>query len=178
MKICALVLIFAMTAAALPAETPPRGSPPKPPVAASKPERADRLLVEKAARKMTLFAGSETLRSYRIALGRQPVGDKQCQGDCRTPEGFYVIDSRNPKSQYHRSLHVSYPSPADVADANKRGCAPGGAICIHGLPNGFGYLGPVHTLSDWTLGCIAVTDQEIEEIWKLVPNGTPIEIRP
>lgn len=122
--------------------------------------------------------GDTVVKSYRIALGGVPKGHKECQGDNRTPEGHYIIDSRNKSSKYHRSLHVSYPNPADIRAAKKRGCNPGGDIMIHGLPNGYGWTGASHTAIDWTLGCIAVTNKEIEEIWRLVPNGTPIEIKP
>ena len=103
---------------------------------------------------------------------------KTYKGDNRTPEGFYTIDGRNPGSHYHRSIHVSYPNAQDRARAKKLGKDPGGDIFIHGLPNGQGWIGKAHVLHDWTLGCIAVTDEEIEEIWKLVPNGTVVEIRP
>jgi murein L,D-transpeptidase YafK len=103
---------------------------------------------------------------------------KTRQGDHRTPEGVYVINGRNAQSQFHRSLHISYPNAADRERAHKLGVSPGGDIFIHGLPNGYGLIGAAHRAHDWTDGCIAVTDQEIEEIWKLVDNGTLIEIRP
>ncbi len=141
-------------------------------------EPADRVVIEKSLRKLTLLRGDTVLKTYKIALGGQPVGRKECQGDNRTPEGRYVVDSRNKKSHYHWSLHISYPNAADRANAKKKKCNPGGDIFIHGLPNGYGWMGKLHTAHDWTLGCIAVTDQEIEEIWHLVPNGTPVEIKP
>jgi murein L,D-transpeptidase YafK len=125
-----------------------------------------------------LMRGDKELKTYRIALGSHPVGPKTCVGDHRTPEGNYVIDSRNARSQYHRSLHVSYPNQKDVARSKGVCKNPGGDIFIHGLPNGQGWVGKAHALRDWTLGCIAVTDEEIEEIWKAVPNGTPVEIKP
>lgn len=139
---------------------------------------ADRILIEKKARKLTLLRGSVVIRSYRIALGNSPEGPKTCQGDCRTPEGHYVIDGRNKSSHYHWSLHISYPNEADRMAARKHKCRPGGDIFIHGLPNGYGWIGQAHRMRDWTLGCIAVTNEEIEEIWHLVPNGTAVEIRP
>ena len=139
---------------------------------------ADRILIEKEARKLTLYRGEKAIRTYLIALGSQPVGKKLCEGDNRTPEGRYVIDARNKKSRFHWSLHVSYPNPDDRRAAKKIGCNPGGDIMIHGLPNGQGQIGKLHAAHDWTLGCIAVTDQEIEEIWELVPNGTPVLIVP
>lgn len=141
-------------------------------------EKADRIFIAKAARKLNLYRGDRLLKTYRIALGRQPVGPKRCQGDRRTPEGRYRIVGRNGGSHYHRSLRVSYPNAEDWRAARKSGCNPGGDIMIHGLPNGYGWLGRLHARSDWTLGCIAVTNEEIEEIWVLVPDGTPVEIMP
>lgn len=140
--------------------------------------QADRILVRKAARELVLFRQGKVLKSYRIALGRNPVGPKRRQGDSRTPEGLYTISGRNPGSAFHRALRVSYPSAADRARARREGVSPGGDIMIHGLPNGQGYIGAAHRLTDWTDGCIAVTNQEIEEIWRLAPNGTPVLIEP
>ena len=117
------------------------------------------------------------LKSYRIALGGQPIGPKQQEGDMKTPEGLYTIDYRNPHSDYHLSLHISYPGPEDVRRTDAQGVSPGGDIMIHGLPNGMRWLGMSHR-KDWTAGCIAVTDEEIEELWRIIPDGTPIEIRP
>lgn len=139
---------------------------------------ADHVVVEKQARRLTLMRANRVLKTYTIALGGQPRGPKVCQGDKRTPEGTYVIDSRNGNSRFHRALHVSYPNAMDREAAKKARCNPGGDIMVHGLPNGYGWLGRSHTLRDWTSGCIAVTNGEIEEIWQLVPNGTPIEIKP
>jgi murein L,D-transpeptidase YafK len=144
----------------------------------AKEEPADRIVIEKAARKLMLYRGQNAIRTYCIALGGQPTGKKQCQGDNRTPEGQYIIDGRNKNSRYHWSLHVSYPNQADRERAKIIGCNPGGDIMIHGLANGYGWIGKLHTAHDWTLGCIAVTDKEIEEIWELVPNGTPVVINP
>jgi murein L,D-transpeptidase YafK len=141
-------------------------------------EAADRIVIEKAAREMTLYRGQNEMRSYRIALGSHPTGKKQCQGDNRTPEGRYIIDGRNKNSRYHLSLHISYPNAADREAAKELRCNPGGDIMIHGLANGYGWVGKLHTAYDWTLGCIAVTNQEIEEIWSLVPDGTPVVINP
>lgn len=127
---------------------------------------------------MVLMGTGKVIKAYKIALGSEPTGPKTRQGDHRTPEGVYVIDSRNSSSQFHRALHISYPSAADRERARKLGVSPGGDVFIHGLPNGYGFIGAAHRARDWTDGCIAVTDKEIEEIWKLVPNGTPIEIQP
>lgn len=139
---------------------------------------ADRIIIEKAARKLCLYRRNSLLKTYKIALGPNPVGHKRRQGDGRTPEGRYVIDSRNSRSAFHRALHISYPNVEDRRNARRRGVSPGGDILIHGLPNGWGHIGIAHVVRDWTLGCIAVTNEEIEEIWRVVPNGTPVEIRP
>jgi murein L,D-transpeptidase YafK len=140
--------------------------------------RADRIVIIKSARSMTLFSGDKILKTYKVALGTVPVGPKQTEGDHKTPEGNYVIDNKNSQSIFHLSLHISYPSPADRERARKLGSNPGGDIMIHGLAKQFAYLGPLHRQVDWTEGCIAVTNAEIEEIWKLVPVGTRVEIRP
>jgi murein L,D-transpeptidase YafK len=120
----------------------------------------------------------QVIKAYSIALGRNPVGPKTRQGDGKTPEGIYSISGRNPASAFYRALRISYPNPADRAHAKKLGVAPGGDIMIHGLPNGQGHIGKAHRLTDWTEGCIAVTDAEIEEIWRLVPDGTKVKINP
>ena len=132
--------------------------------------RADLVVVSKQKREMVLLRGESVLRTYRIALGREPVGPKRQEGDGRTPEGRYTIDRRNPKSKYHLSLHISYPDAADVTRAREEGVEPGGDIMIHGLRDGIRMEG------DWTQGCIAVTDEEMDEIWGLVGDGTPIWI--
>jgi hypothetical protein len=154
-----------------------RGSEP-PSGAGARVLRADRVLVEKHAHRLTLLRGGTVLRTYRVALGREPSGDKVCQGDHRTPEGLFTIDFHLPASRFHRALHVSYPDAAHRSAARRRGCAPGAAIMIHGIKNGLGWLGPLHRTIDWTDGCIAVTDDDIEEIYAAVPDGTPVEIRP
>jgi murein L,D-transpeptidase YafK len=140
--------------------------------------QADRIVIVKSERTLTLFRAGKILKTYKVALGTTPVGAKTRQGDGKTPEGLYTIDSRNPHSQFHLSLHVSYPNTADRARAAKLKANPGGDIMIHGLPPAYAYLGPLHRKFDWTLGCVAVTDSEIEEIWNLVPIGTPVEIKP
>jgi murein L,D-transpeptidase YafK len=132
--------------------------------------RADRIIVNKGRREMLLLRGESVLRVYRVALGREPLGHKQQEGDGRTPEGDYSIELRNPRSAYHLSLRISYPNAADRARAAELGVDPGGDIMIHGLKDGLVREG------DWTQGCIAVTDSEMDEIWALVPEGTPIRI--
>lgn len=138
----------------------------------------DRILIEKSARRLTLISQGEALKTYKIALGGNPVGPKERQGDHKTPEGSYVIDGRNRDSRYHLSLHISYPNETDRKRARELGVSPGGDIMIHGIKNGFSWVGDAHSKIDWTKGCIAVTDEEIEEIANVVPNGTIVEIRP
>ena len=118
------------------------------------------------------------LKQYRVSLGGSPVGAKTQEGDRKTPEGVYRIDYRKADSAFHRALHVSYPNYKDRARAAAAGVSPGGLIMIHGIRNGLGGLGRWHRLVDWTNGCIAVSDPEIEQIWAAVPDGTPVEIRP
>jgi tetratricopeptide (TPR) repeat protein len=138
----------------------------------------DKILIEKKQRRLTLILKGEALKIYKIALGGNPEGPKERQGDNKTPEGFYIIDSRNKDSRYHLSLHISYPNQKDKQRAKELGVSPGGDIMIHGIRNGFSSIGDLHTEFDWTKGCIAVTDEEIREIEKLAPNGTIVEIRP
>jgi murein L,D-transpeptidase YafK len=138
----------------------------------------DKVLIEKKARRLTLLSKGEAIKTYKMALGGNPVGPKEREGDGKTPEGIYAIDSRNRSSQYHLSLHISYPNDRDRKRARELGVSPGGDIMIHGIRNSFGWVGRFHTWLDWTQGCIAVTNKEIEEIDRLVPNGTVVEIRP
>jgi murein L,D-transpeptidase YafK len=138
---------------------------------------ADKIVIVKSTRTMTLLNGDKVLKTYKVALGTAPIGPKRVEGDHKTPEGNYVIDAKNAQSRFHLSLHISYPSAADQQRARKLGARPGGAIMIHGLPPSFAYLGALHRQTDWTDGCIAVSNAEIEEIWKLVPVGTRVEIR-
>lgn len=142
------------------------------------PGTANRILVEKSKRTMTLFCDAKKVRAYSISLGPNPEGHKQEEGDGRTPEGIYWIDWRNRLSKYHLSLHISYPNAEDIRSAGARGVSPGGDIMIHGLPNGAGIAGTAHLAMDWTAGCIAVTNAEIEEIWAAVPDGAEVEILP
>lgn len=139
---------------------------------------ADKILIEKKERRLTLISKGKVLKTYKIALGGNPDGPKERQGDNKTPEGTYIIDSRNKDSRYHLSLHISYPNEKDKKRAKELGVSPGGDIMIHGIKNGFSWAGDLHTEVDWTKGCIAVTDEGIEEIDKLAPNGTIVEIRP
>jgi murein L,D-transpeptidase YafK len=140
--------------------------------------KADRVEVVKSRRELTLYRGGKPLKTYKVALGGEPIGAKTRVGDHRTPEGRYVLDFRNANSRFHLSIHISYPNAADRERAKKLGVAPGGAIMIHGLPRAFAFLGSLHRQHDWTDGCIAVTNEEMDEIWSAVPDGTPIEIKP
>jgi L,D-peptidoglycan transpeptidase YkuD (ErfK/YbiS/YcfS/YnhG family) len=141
-------------------------------------EPADKVLIEKKERRLTLLSKGEVIKTYKIALGGNPVGPKERQGDNKTPEGIYLIDSRNNNSEYHLSLHISYPNEKDKIRAKELGVSPGGNIMIHGIKNGLEWVGASHAEVDWTNGCIAVSDEEMEEIYRLVPTGTIVEIRP
>ena len=140
-------------------------------------QQASQIVVSKADKTMYLFQGETLLKSYRISMGRHwQDGHKQKEGDERTPEGTYRIDWRNPKSSAYLSLHISYPNQQDSESAKAGGYSPGGNIMIHGLPNGWGALGKLHQIMDWTDGCLGVTNEEMREIWALTPNGTPITL--
>ena len=137
---------------------------------------ADFVLVDKSDRVLTLFAAGKPYRNFEnLQFGAAPAGHKRFEGDERTPEGRYTIDTRNPASAYHLSLRISYPDERDRAYAAARGASPGGQIFIHGQPN---WLPAGRLPGDWTDGCIALANAEIEELWRAVPDGTPIEIRP
>jgi murein L,D-transpeptidase YafK len=138
----------------------------------------DRIVVEKSAKRLSIFGGGNQIKSYRIALGRNPVGAKQEEGDMKTPEGIYKIDSRNAQSSFHLALHISYPSDEDNQRAAARSVSAGSDIMIHGIQNGRAWIGAFHRWKNWTAGCIALTDEEIEELWRVTPDGTTIEIRP
>ena len=136
------------------------------------------IVVEKHKRLMTVYNGKTAMKTYRIALGGNPRGHKQHEGDSRTPEGRYIIDARNPRSSFHLSLKISYPNREDTRKARRKGLSPGGAIMIHGTPHGLATLNAMGFYSDWTAGCIAVSNAEIEELFAAVRIGTPIIIKP
>ena len=125
---------------------------------------------------MKVFSNRELLKTYKISLGKKPIGKKEFEGDKRTPEGIYYINDKNSESGYHLNLGISYPNELDKEHADKMNKKPGGLINIHGLKNGIGFIGKFHRFFDWTLGCIAVTNKEIEELYENVPIGTEIEI--
>ena len=138
----------------------------------------DLVKVVKSQRQMWLLEQGKIIKQYTIALGANPVGHKQQEGDERTPEGRYILDYRNPNSGYFKSLHVSYPNKQDLANAKAKGVDAGGMIMIHGQRNGFGWAAKLTQLKDWTNGCIALHNQDMQEVWDLVKIGTPIEILP
>jgi murein L,D-transpeptidase YafK len=147
------------------------------PVAVPLTQKADRIVVSKANHTLTLYARNEVIHTYKVSLGRSP-GAKRREGDHRTPEGEYIIDRHNSRSAFHLALHISYPNADDKARAQAAHAAPGGDIMIHGLRNGLGALGSLQSALDWTDGCIAVTDAQMDEIYRLVPDNTPIDIQP
>jgi murein L,D-transpeptidase YafK len=140
--------------------------------------KIDSAAVYKEKRKMILYSEGNEIKTYTVSLGKNPIGHKQKEGDKKTPEGNYVLDSRNPNSKYHLSIHISYPNEQDKLNAQSLGISPGGDIMIHGLPNNMEFLEDYYLNTDWTDGCIAVTNAEIEEIWQTVEDGTPIVIYP
>lgn len=140
--------------------------------------QADRVLIEKSARRLTLYAAGQVLAVYPVSLGRGGAGPKTREGDRLTPEGVYKISGRNPQSAYHLSLRISYPDEADKKRAAAAGVNPGSDIMIHGIRNGLGWLGTLHRYADWTQGCIALTNPEIAQLWRAVPDGTVVDIRP
>lgn len=141
-------------------------------------EQADLVVVIKSKRVMFLMKDAKILKAYRIALGKNPTGHKTAQGDGKTPEGRYYIIGRNANSSFYKSLKISYPNEKDYELALKLKVNPGGGIMIHGLSKNVEYLGKYHIIEDWTEGCIAVTNEEMDEIWNLVPDGTPVYIQP
>ncbi len=149
-----------------------------PPDAAVAPVLADRIVIHKMDRRMELIRDGRPIRTYRIDLGWQTLGHKQHEGDGRTPEGVYRIEGRNAQSGFHRALKISYPNAEDRARAQARGESPGGLIMIHGQPNNPRSYARAQKKRDWTEGCIAVSNEEVEEIWAMVADGTEIELRP
>jgi murein L,D-transpeptidase YafK len=141
-------------------------------------DKADRIEVRKSERIMNLLRDGKVLKTYKVALSSVPVGGKEREGDHKVPEGLYLVDAKNPHSQFHLALHISYPNESDRERARKLGVRPGGNIEIHGLGSKFAWVGSMHRQVDWTDGCIAVTNSEIEEIWPIVSVGTPVEIKP
>jgi murein L,D-transpeptidase YafK len=139
---------------------------------------ADSIVISKSAHTLSLMSGKTVLKTYHVALGRGSAGAKQVAGDNRTPEGKYVIDEKKTSTKFHKALHLSYPNADDRAKASKLGKPPGGDIEIHGLPTTFAWVGTTQHVLDWTAGCIALSNDEIDEVWKMTSVGTPVEIDP
>ena len=140
--------------------------------------KATKILILKSSRKLLLYRGDALLKTYHVSLGGVPVGAKEHEGDLKTPEGFYTIDYHNDHTSYHHSMHISYPRPDQVMAAKVKGIDPGGAIMIHGIRRGLGWLGAWQRCKDWTFGCVALTNPEVDEVYDAVDDGTPVEIRP
>lgn len=141
-------------------------------------QTADRVVLQKGDRRLTLYRDGQELKNYRVSLGLRPTGHKQQEGDFRTPEGRYLLTRRNPDSEFFLSIQVSYPDPDDIAAARKTGVSPGGLIMIHGLPNVMKYSRERYLSTDWTDGCIALSNEDMLEVWLLTGSDTPIEITP
>lgn len=139
---------------------------------------ADFVLVEKSAGRLSLLRNGTAFATFHVVFGPHPDGPKQQQGDGRTPQGRYVLDARNAHSAYYKSLHVSYPNAEDRRRAARLGVSPGGDIMVHGQPNGWGDYAALTQQRNWTLGCIALRNEDMDVVWESVPLGTPIEIRP
>ncbi|PTY07068.1 hypothetical protein DB347_09570 [Opitutaceae bacterium EW11] len=140
--------------------------------------KADRIVITKSSRTLDLVRAGQTLRSYRVSLGKAPAGPKEREGDGKTPEGLYRITEHKRNSSFHRALRISYPEKRDIQRAARAGVSSGSDIMIHGIRTGLGAVGRMHRVWDWTAGCIAVTDSEIEQIWSAVDDGTVVELRP
>tara|TARA_R110000868_G_scaffold13223_4_gene62091 strand:+ start:5356 stop:5865 length:510 start_codon:yes stop_codon:yes gene_type:complete len=147
------------------------------PRAAETVAQADRIVIEKTAHRMVLYHGGNILKSYWVALGGGGLDPKKREGDGRTPEGIYKITERKADSRFHLALRISYPDEKDKARAKAQGVPPGSHIMIHGMRNGFGWLSPFNTWFDWTDGCVAITNAQMNEIWERVPVGTEVEIQ-
>lgn len=141
-------------------------------------QKADLVRVSKSESKLYLLNKGQTFASFHVVFGRNSLGSKQQEGDHRTPEGRYVLDSKNEKSAFYKAIHISYPSPEDRARAAKLGVSPGGSVMVHGQKNGFAWLEALAQHFNWTNGCIALRDEDMEVVWNSVDAGTPIEIQP
>ncbi|MDH4187660.1 MAG: L,D-transpeptidase family protein [Nitrospira sp.] len=145
---------------------------------ASAGDKADLVIIIKSARILSLYKGEHLLGSYPVAFGANPVGHKQQEGDERTPEGRYVLDLKKADSAFHRAIHISYPNAQDMESAKKRGVSPGGSIMIHGQKNGYGWASFITQFFNWTDGCVALSNEDMDVLWEAVDAGTPIEIKP
>lgn len=138
---------------------------------------ATKVVIDKSDRRIYLYNGNRVIATYHIALGSNPIGAKHIQGDKKTPEGNYTLDYKKSDSSYYKAIHISYPSKKDIEYAKSIGKNPGGLIMIHGQPNGWGWLSPILQRFNWTSGCIAVSNEDMDKIWSMIKLGTPIEIR-
>lgn len=141
-------------------------------------KKFDKLIVIKSKGIMQAYADEQLIKTYKVSIGQHPMGDKEFEGDKKTPEGSYIINDKNPNSGYSKNLGVSYPNAADIKEAKEKRFKPGGEIKIHGLKNGIGFIGKFHRFFNWTAGCIAVTNEEMDELYKAVEVNTPIIIKP
>lgn len=141
-------------------------------------EKADRVVVNKSSHTLCLYQGQRLLASYPVVFGANPKGHKQREGDERTPEGHYSLDYKKANSAYHKAIHISYPNRQDMEDAKRRGEPPGGAIMIHGQRNGFEWASTLTQAFNWTKGCIALSNKDMDAVWSAVEVGTSIEINP
>ena len=141
-------------------------------------QAADMVIVEKSESRLYLMRAGEAIASFHVVFGSNPKGHKQQQGDERTPEGQYVLGYKNAGSAFYKSIHISYPNAKDREEARKRGVRPGGDIMIHGQKNGYGQFAIIAQRFNWTNGCIALSDRDMDLVWNAVKPGTPIEIRP
>lgn len=141
-------------------------------------EKADRVVVKKSEQSLSLYKGSELLAKFPVVFGRNPVGHKQQEGDGRTPEGTYSLDFKKSDSAFYKAFHISYPNPKDIESAKARGVPPGGSIMVHGQKNHFGWAWFITKYFNWTNGCIALSNSDMDDIWESVDTGTPIEIKP
>jgi murein L,D-transpeptidase YafK len=141
-------------------------------------EKADRVLVVKSAKTLSLYRGAQLLATYPVVFGPHPKGHKQQEGDKRTPEGHYLLDFKKADSAFYKAIHISYPNAQDVERARQRGVSPGGAIMIHGQKNHLGWATPITRRFNWTNGCIALSNKDMDVVWAAVDAGTPINIKP
>jgi murein L,D-transpeptidase YafK len=141
-------------------------------------EKADRVVVEKSQRTLSLYSNDKLLATYPVVFGANPEGHKQQEGDERTPEGHYTLDYKKSDSAFYKAIHISYPNANDIESARKLGISPGGAIMVHGQRNGLGWAWFIARFFNWTDGCVALSNDDMESVWVTVDTGTPIEIRP
>jgi murein L,D-transpeptidase YafK len=140
--------------------------------------KINKLVAYKSKRQMLAYSNGQLVKTYKISIGKQPIGDKEFKDDNKTPEGIYFINDKNPNSTCHKNLGVSYPNKNDIANAKRLGKSAGGDIKIHGILNNFGFISKFHRWFGYTHGCIMVTDEEIDELYYAVKMGTQIEIKP